>query len=240
MSVSSGASSFGFGFLGAFAMTNQPSNGPKGPSMDLAPIRRSKIRPNTAFHMAPIPRKVYPLIGQIAVYHGEVERELDHLLAGLVAAIPDPADQGWERLQFLKRCSRLEKKAPLLFHDEPSLCKKLKDLTDEIRLRHAQRNIVVHGQYTAVFPKQGETRFQVKAKPFKEIALFEFNEDDLETIFHELGTLVGTLISFFDDSPNYMLSSQDKQLLRDRLQPHLPDRANFAKLPLRQITSPRK
>ena len=211
----------------------------ENPYMDLVPIRKSKLQPDTAIHLAPVPRNVYPIIGQIAVYHGEMERHLNRINSALMAALPDEENKSWENQHFRHRCSLFERKSGELFNDHPEISKKFRQIANEIRLRHAQRAIVVHGQYVGVFPKSGPTRFEVIAKPYRDRLIFEFTEDDLDTIFHEMVMLVGTLSSLCDDTPDRVFSSHDKQTLRDRLSSHLPDLANLPTLPHRQISSPK-
>lgn len=214
----------------------------KNPSMTLAPLKPSKLRPNTLTIMPAVPLSTYPLIGLIAVYQSGVEREFDILLSGFVAACPEAKDAEWDRQSFLKRCSFFLNKANLLFPDCPELLKTLQRLVDEIRLRYAQRNVIVHGQYEASFPSTvgNQVRLHVIGKPYRERAEFEFTDDDLETIRHEYGALLGALSSIFtDDRPNYLFSLSDRQTLRDRVRKYLPDPSKRPTLRRLPISAPR-
>lgn len=214
----------------------------KGPTISILPFRRSKWTKGSILHFPPVPHEFYEKVGAVAVLHGELERYLDRLITAATSAAPAPDDAGWDKRSLPKRCSHLERKVRILFADDPLQLTKLNRLIDEIRLRHVQRNILVHGQYIGIFPDSTEApaAIIIRAKPYRDYVNFDASADDIETVYHELSMLIGSVRNLCDEKPDHIFSSVDRQKLRAKLLSHLQPLSSPPAYPRLPLSSPRK
>lgn len=201
---------------------------PDNPSITIA-VRLSMLRGRDSVTIPPIDRSFYAPIGGVLIAGSMQERIITEYLRALVSAVPEPADDKWERSHVGSKIKLAKKKTRIAFADYPAVRAKLLSLLRKAkRLQSDFRNVVSHGQFVASFPKSGDVTMEIHYSKRGKIRRYSYTADEIEQAFHDMLLFATELQECFDNSvSDPELSSSDKEALSAFLAAHHPQGSIF-------------
>jgi len=150
---------------------------------------------NVAF--LPMPNKILRLIGQVIIYWGLFEVQLDSLIASALTAVKRD-EPGWNRQGFAKRKKLF---VDLVKSDlEPSFpaaAARYRKIAGDAADLYWRRNIVAHGAYRVTFPPAGDESpyFWAEGVHNGRDVKIDIDEPTLEKLWHDISHLTGGLVA---------------------------------------------
>ncbi len=177
----------------------------------------------------PIPWEFYPIIGQITAVWGSFEVRLDLVIGWLIKETGKTLNHDPTRLNFRKRKELCKDLILLRFGASPAIPKFLTDVLSDAADLHWRRNLIVHGaismvcEFVNVAPPRLRFMLRAEGRHNGKNLSQDYSFDNLENLYYKIAHLHGRLDFVVGrEVDNPLLSSQDRQTLREFAENNLP------------------
>lgn len=192
-------------------------------TLNAIPLNRKWLNPKGgSFYFIPVPVEFYQPIGAVTAFWGFLEPALDTVSEALQGET-NHTETGWRHMSFRKRNRLLRKVVRLAFAQSPQIESAFTSIIDEAVDIQWKRNLLVHGQYTFIFPGGGGPgRLEVHGMVRGKLVVLQLTLEEVGRMWHRIGELISELSNLFDPKvPVAPLSSPDRSRLQEILRRHL-------------------
>jgi|SRR5665213_806424 len=182
--------------------------------------------------LLPMPNNILRLIGQVVIYWGLFEVQLDSLIASALAAVKRD-EPGWNRQGFAKRKKLFVDLVKTdLEPNFPAAAAGYRKIAGDAADLYWRRNTVAHGKYRVTFPPAGDESpsFWAEGVHNGRDVKIPIDEPTLEKLWHDISHLTGGLVATVrlhgSVAGDWPLTFSDTEILRIHRESSRPSKSS--------------